>query len=67
LSIVQPGKTGFLASSTSECLQALVMLSQNASMRSDMGMAGRKKAEREYSLQVTAPRLFEILSKAATR
>jgi glycosyltransferase involved in cell wall biosynthesis len=65
--IVEQGKTGFLASSTEEWLQALVMLSQNTDMRSDLGKAGRKKVEQEYSLQITAPRLFEILSEAVLR
>jgi glycosyltransferase involved in cell wall biosynthesis len=65
--IVEQGKSGFLASSTAEWLEALVMLSQNANMRSDLGKAGRKKVEQEYSLQVTAPRLFKILTDAAAR
>jgi glycosyltransferase involved in cell wall biosynthesis len=65
--IVEQGKTGFLTSGTAEWVQALVMLSQNASLRSDLGKAGRKKVEQEYSLQVTAPRLFEILTEAASR
>jgi glycosyltransferase involved in cell wall biosynthesis len=43
------------------------MLSQDAGMRSDLGKAGRKKVEQEYSLQVTAPRLLEILAEAASR
>jgi glycosyltransferase involved in cell wall biosynthesis len=64
--IVEQGKTGFLASSTAEWVQALVMLSQNANLRSDLGKAGRKKVEQKYSLQVTAPRLFEILADAAS-
>ncbi len=65
--LVDQGKTGFLTSSTSEWVQALVMLSQNSMMRSEFGKAGRKKVEKEYCLQVTAPRLFKILSEAATR
>jgi len=64
--IVEHGKTGFLASSTAEWVQALILLSQNANLRSDMGKAGRKKVEQEYDLQVTAPRLFEILKDAAS-
>jgi glycosyltransferase involved in cell wall biosynthesis len=63
--IVEQGKTGFLASSSEDWIRALVMLSKNAGMRRDFGMAGRKKVEQEYSLQVSAPRLFEILSRAA--
>jgi glycosyltransferase involved in cell wall biosynthesis len=65
--IVEQGKTGFLASSTAEWVQALVMLSQSANLRSDLGKAGRKKVEQEYCLQVTAPRLLEILTDAASR
>jgi len=65
--IIEQGKTGFMASSTAEWVQALVMLYQNANMRSDLGKAGRKKVEQEYCLQVTAPRLLEILTDAASR
>jgi glycosyltransferase involved in cell wall biosynthesis len=63
--IVEQGKTGFLASSNADWVQALVMLSRNANMRNELGKAGRKKIEQEYSLQVAAPRLLEILTKAA--
>jgi glycosyltransferase involved in cell wall biosynthesis len=65
--IVEQGKTGFLASSSEDWIRAFVMLSNDAGMRRDFGMAGRRKVEREYSLQVSAPRLLEILGKAASR
>ena len=65
--IVEQGKTGFLASSNADWVQALVMLSKDAGMRNELGKAGRKKVEQEYSLQVTAPRLLEILTEAASR
>jgi glycosyltransferase involved in cell wall biosynthesis len=64
--IVEQGKTGFLASSNADWVQALVMLSKDAGMRSDLGKAGRKKVEQEYSLQVAAPRLLKILTEAAS-
>jgi glycosyltransferase involved in cell wall biosynthesis len=67
LRIVEQGKTGFLATSTAEWVQALVLLSRSASLQSEMGKAGRKKVEQEYCLQVTAPRLLEILTDAASR
>ena len=63
--IVQQGKTGFLASSKEEWIQALVTLYHDAEMRINMGKAGRQKVEEEYSLQVTAPRLLDILTKAS--
>ena len=62
--IVEPGITGFLASSTEEWVKALVTLSKDASLRNEMGKAGRKKVEREYNLQFAA-RLLEILINAA--
>ena len=65
--IVEPGKTGFLASSKEDWIQALVTLSKNAGTRNNFGMAGRIKVEREYSLQTCAPRLLEILTRAASR
>jgi hypothetical protein len=43
----------------------LVMLSKDTGMRTALGKAGRLKVEQEYSLQVTAPRLLEILTQAA--
>jgi glycosyltransferase involved in cell wall biosynthesis len=64
--IVEQGKTGFLASGNTDWVQALVMLSKDAEMRNELGKAGRKKVEQEYSLQVTAPRLLEILTEAAS-
>jgi len=65
--IVEQGKTGFLATTNADWVQALVMLSKDARMRNKLGKAGRKKVEQEYSLQVTAPRLLEILTQAASR
>jgi len=65
--IVEHRKTGFLASNSTEWVQALLTLSKDSKMRSDFGKAGRRKAEQEYSLQVTAPRLLEILTNAASR
>jgi len=64
--IVEQGKTGFLASSNADWVQALVMLSRDAALRKELGKAGRKKIEQEYSLQVAAPRLLGILTKAAS-
>jgi glycosyltransferase involved in cell wall biosynthesis len=64
--IVEQGKTGFLASSKEEWVQALVTLDQDAGMRSDMGKAGRQKVEKEYSLHITAPRLLDILKNASS-
>jgi glycosyltransferase involved in cell wall biosynthesis len=63
--IVDPGRTGFLSSSTREWTDALIALSKDPVLRSRLGRAGRQKVEQEYSLQVAAPRLLDILKAAA--
>jgi glycosyltransferase involved in cell wall biosynthesis len=64
--IVEPGVNGYLANSLSEWLTSLRKLRDNPKMRIEMGNAGRQKAESLYNLQVTAPKLLELL-KSATR
>jgi glycosyltransferase involved in cell wall biosynthesis len=64
--IVEQGKTGFLASSQEEWRQALVSLYEDAGLRKKMGSAGRQRAEKEYTLQITAPRLLDILTTASS-
>lgn len=59
--IVEHGVTGFLASSPEEWGQALDYLHKNPSARQEMGQAGRKKMEAEYSLQTAAPKLASLL------
>ena len=59
--IVTNGVNGFLASSHQEWLDALVHLKQNPSVRASMGQAGRALVETEYSLQVSAPQLAQLL------
>jgi glycosyltransferase involved in cell wall biosynthesis len=63
--IVEQGVNGFLASSESEWTQALEYLRDNPEKRRQMGVAGRKKFEREYDLKVAAPQLLHLLESAA--
>jgi glycosyltransferase involved in cell wall biosynthesis len=62
--IVEHGVTGFLAESQDEWRQALVTLRDNPDRRREMGLAGRRKMELEYSLQATAPKLASLLLRA---
>lgn len=64
--IVEPGATGLLASSGSEWTAAILELASNPGLRARLGAAGRARVEQEYSLQVAAPRLLEILRSAST-
>ncbi len=60
--IVEPGINGYLANSLEEWLIALRGLANDEHKRSEMGKAGRQKAELMYNLKVTAPRLITLLS-----
>jgi glycosyltransferase involved in cell wall biosynthesis len=60
--IVEPGVNGYLAASSGDWLEALRQLRDSRENRKMMGQAGRRKAEQLYNLQVTAPRLLDLLS-----
>jgi glycosyltransferase involved in cell wall biosynthesis len=60
--IVEPGVNGYLATSSTDWLTALRELRDNKEKINLMGQAGRRKAEQLYNLQVTAPRLLNLLS-----
>jgi glycosyltransferase involved in cell wall biosynthesis len=62
--IIDAGRSGFLASSTEEWLQAFRSLSHNQELCAEMGRAGRQKAEQMYNLSVTAPQLLGLLASA---
>jgi glycosyltransferase involved in cell wall biosynthesis len=60
--IVEPQVNGYLANSSTDWLVALRELRDSVQKRKMMGQAGRQKAEQMYNLQVTAPRLLNLLS-----
>lgn len=64
LEIVQDGINGFLAENDSEWIDRLSRLIENQGLRKAMGAEGRKTAEEKYSVNVNAPRFFEIIQKA---
>jgi glycosyltransferase involved in cell wall biosynthesis len=64
--IVEHGVTGFLAETETEWCNALRTLIKDTALRERMGRAGRLKVERQFSTNVTAPRLAELLKQAAT-
>lgn len=63
--IVEDGVNGFLARSPDDWCKALQTLVADADMRHRMGIAGREKVERIFSLQATAPKLATLLREAA--
>lgn len=60
--LVVPGENGFLADSSREWLDAFRELANKPALQLKMGQSGRRLAEQMYNLQVTAPRLFQLLS-----
>jgi glycosyltransferase involved in cell wall biosynthesis len=58
--IVKQGINGYLAVSVDEWVQAFRSLCVNQQSRLTMGKAGRDLVEKQYCLQVTAPRLAQM-------
>ncbi len=63
--MVENGTNGFVATTVNEWVQALNTLAADSTLRHRMGLAGRAKVECKYCLQVTAPRLTELLLQTA--
>jgi glycosyltransferase involved in cell wall biosynthesis len=59
--IIEDGMNGFLATTTSQWVCALRALRDHEHLRERLGRRARMTVEKEYSLQVTAPRLVSLL------
>lgn len=62
--LVDSGVNGFLASSQDDWLWALESLASDPQLRTRMGLAGRVKMERDFTVQGVLPRLDELIRKA---
>lgn len=62
--IVEHGVSGFLADTAADWEAYLGALIDDAQLRRTMGAVGRAKVERSYCVQVTAPRVIELLLQA---
>lgn len=62
--IVDHGVNGFLAETEQEWEAALLTLLQDPALRRRMGQAGRRKVEQQYCIQVTGPRIAQLLVSA---
>jgi glycosyltransferase involved in cell wall biosynthesis len=65
--IVEHGVNGFLASTEAEWTEALRTLISDSALRARMGEEGRRKVERDYSLQVWGPRVAQMLRDVANQ
>jgi len=64
-SVIRDGENGFLAGTVKEWEEKLEMLVGDVGLRRRIGLAGRETVEREYSLEMTAPKLLRALRAAA--
>ena len=60
--IVRHGINGFLADTPDEWRAALETLLTDTALRRQMGRAGRAMVEKEYCIQVTGPKLVDLLN-----
>lgn len=65
--IVEQGVNGFLVRSQQEWRDAVKTFLDDANLRRRFGLAGRKKVELHYSLQVWGPKLAALLRETAGR
>ncbi len=65
--IVEHGVNGFLAETEQEWRDALLILISDPELRYRMGLAGRQKIEKHYSIQVTGPKMATLLSSLVTK
>lgn len=63
--IVQAPRAGYIADSGEEWVSALERMSGDPVLRQSMGAEGRRIVETQYSLNVAAPKLIELLVKAS--
>ncbi|RLC12255.1 MAG: glycosyltransferase family 1 protein [Deltaproteobacteria bacterium] len=64
--IVEHGVNGFLASSKKEWIESLELLYADPERRYEMGKEGRRKVENNYCVQITAPRLLDLMSSCVS-
>jgi len=62
--IVEEGVNGFLAGDDDQWARALRRLREDAALRREMGLAGRRKVESQFSLDSAAPVLASILEQS---
>jgi glycosyltransferase involved in cell wall biosynthesis len=63
--IVEHGKNGFLAVNAEEWVHYLTLLAKDPDLRYRLGLNGRRKVEREYSVGVVAPKLMSLMMRTA--
>ena len=63
--IIQDGVNGFVAANEDEWVEKLLRLVRDVKLRRELGAAGRRTAESQYSPQAQVPHVLEVLRQAA--
>jgi glycosyltransferase involved in cell wall biosynthesis len=64
--IVEDGVSGFWAGNEEEWENCLSRLIEDERLRREMGLRGRNKVEKGYSLEVNAPQVLDVLDQVAS-
>lgn len=65
--LVRHGDTGFLAETPEQWIEAIGRLARDPELRRDMGRAGRRLVERDYSVEAGTKRWLQLLSRVQAR
>ena len=65
--LVEHGVNGFWARNEHEWISHLFTLMQEETLRKEMGLRGRKAVETNYSVEVNAPRILQVLKRVSAR
>ncbi len=65
LSMVEHGRTGFIAETPEEWAEAIVRLSANPELRAQMGNVARRRVYQEYSIPAWEDRFVEVVQGVA--
>ena len=65
--IIRHGENGFLAGTAPQWLEILARLMEQPNLRREIGVAGRRTVEEQYSVQGQLPRLVAALDGATLR
>ncbi|MFH1888968.1 MAG: glycosyltransferase family 4 protein [Candidatus Omnitrophota bacterium] len=63
IDIIEEGKNGFFASNEKEWIDKLSILIENAQLRRDIGLAGRRTVEEKFSVSANAPKFIDIVTQ----
>ena len=65
--VIEQGVSGFLVTSREEWIEKLVLLMNDPTLRKQIGLAGRERVEKMFSVKANAPVYLSILNKVINK